>query len=368
MYVEVPMKRMTHRSLLAVLCLFLASVGIQAQQVEAGIFNPSDSTLEIRVKASTAVAGLPLSNIAFTIRWQDSYAVSLGDAVSPVYSLSKQGGEQVSGAYRYQKFAAATAQTITWPENTEISLMTVPVVQSGQGTGSFELIDDAWTDTNNSSYYVEVSGLDKTGVFYQAEVIDVPLPLVVTALHASEMDGRVILRWRAEGLADGIGFGVERRRQYEAQWETAGIVLTKQADSDGKFTFIDIPPPALANESVLQYRLRLMDADGTSRYSSIVELRPEGVSPKDVYFDVYPNPSSGDIAVSVSLPDAVVISIRIVDVLGRHVRMLSEYEFAQAGYHSRSFNVGDLANGMYFLVVTRGASASIVPLLLISTH
>jgi hypothetical protein len=341
----------------------LLSAVLHAQPVDAGIFQASASALEIRLRPSSTITGLPFSNIVFTIRWLDSYGVNLGSPYTATYSVSKQGTEQVSGLYRYQKFAAATAQTVTWPAGVELSAMTVPVLQTGSGEGSFELVNDVWTAANNSSYYIELGGDDNTGIIYQASVDGIPLPLTVTSLHASAQDGYVLLRWRAEGVADGIGFVVERRVDY-GEWISAGLVMTGESDLDGGYSFADPISPVSRAAAVLDYRLKMLDADGGSRYSPEIQVRLDGSFPRDMKCEVYPRPASGAIGVSLSIPADDVISLHIVDVLGRRVRMLADHETVSAGLHARNYTVSGIACGGYFIVMTGRTRTISVPLIL----
>ncbi len=346
-------------------CVFLMSVALRAQQVDAGIFNASDSTLQIRLRPASTVTALPLSNVVFTLRWLDSYGVNLGSPSSAIYSVSKQGGVQLSAGYRYQKFAAATAQTVTWSANVELVLMTVPVLQSGNGTGTFELVNDAWTAANNSSYYAELAGRDVTGAIYQGSVNGVPLPLTVTALHASVRDRRVLLRWQAAGVTDGIGFVVERREE-AGEWMSAGMVPTRETDDGVWYSFVDALPPALTFTGTLVYRLQLLDADGSTRHSAEIRVQLDAAPPRDMRCEIYPSPASGTIGVSLFLPSEDAVSLRLIDILGRELRQLAAEQELPAGQHARTYAVSGLANGRYFIVMSGRTRVITIPFVLIS--
>ncbi len=361
------MKTIPFRSFILVGCMLAANLVLRAQQIDAGIFNPSDSTLEVRVRPSSAVPTLPLSNIVFTIRWSNIYNVQLGAPVSAAYSVSKQSGEQISGAFRYQRFAAATAQSVSWAANAEIPIMTIPVRQVGQGTGTFELTNDSWTAANNSSFYVEISGQDRTGVIYQSSVGGVPLPLHVTALHACVLDERVTLRWLTDGSTDGIGFIVERQSD-TPQWEVRGMTPVSAGDNDGWYVYTDDVPRTIVRGTTLRYRLRILDADGSSRYSNTIELQTEDASAADTHIDVYPSPTTGPMTASFVLPVPTQVSVSVVDLLGREVAVLEDNVTLPAGRHVRVWPVSGLASGRYLIVLRRNGRAMSVPLILTSIH
>ncbi|MFA6233709.1 MAG: T9SS type A sorting domain-containing protein [Bacteroidota bacterium] len=357
------MNRIASRLTMVAGWVVLLGAVLHAQPVDAGIFQASTSALEIRLRPSATITGLPFSNVVFTIRWLDSYGVNLGSPYSATYSVSKQGIEQVSGLYRYQKFAAATAQTVTWPAGVELSAMTVPVIQTGSGVGSFELVNDVWTGANNSSYYIEISGNDNTGSIYQASVDGIPLPLAVTALHASAQDGYVLLRWKAEGVAEGIGFVVERRAEH-GDWISVGMVMTDESDADGGYSFADPISSVSHAAAAFGYRLNMLDADGSSRYSPEVQVRLDEPFTGEMQCQVYPSPANGAIGVSLSIPADDVISLHIVDILGRRMQMLADHETVSAGLHARSYAVRGLPYGGYFIVMTGRTRTISVPIVL----
>jgi hypothetical protein len=340
----------------SVLCCFVVLLAaspsshvLHGQSVEAGIFNPSDSTLEVRIRPTASVAGQPLSNIVFTLRWQDSYGVSLGNAVSPVHAVSKQGSEHSDGGYRYQKFAAATAQTVNWTASSEVPVLTVAVLQTGQGVGSFELADDAWTASANASWYVELAGIDRTGGIYKGSVADVPLPLNFTSFHAA-LDGAVVqLRWRAEDVREGAVFIVQRCREGSV-WESRGRVDVRGDDTRGLFHFNDALPTHAAGVDEILYRLHYLGPDGVSVFSPELRLRLDAATQRNPQINVYPNPGSGHVTVSLSVQEDGPANLYVLDLLGRRVLTLAEAELFQAGHHVRSLDFGGLPSGSYLLV------------------
>jgi hypothetical protein len=108
------------------LIIFLSGAAVSAQTVSGGIFN-NGSTLEVRAKVSGGNISGIISQIVFTIRWNDNYGVSLGDIISPEFNLQKQGIEDVHTAelinYRYQKFGATPNTEFEWIEGIEYTLL-----------------------------------------------------------------------------------------------------------------------------------------------------------------------------------------------------------------------------------------------------
>ncbi|GEM_PF-1883800 len=328
--------------------------GSKAQQISAGIFHAGDSTLEVRLRASDTVPALPLSNIVFTVRWLDAYGVGLGDPSSAAYSIEKQGIERTSGVYRYQKFAAATAQTINWSANTQISVVTVPVRQTGSGSGVFELADDSWTAANNGEYYAEIAGLDKTGSLFQPDAGSVPLPVALSSLSAVPDDGAVLLVWKYEGTAPPLGFEIERRCDSEG-WKRVGTVDGMDRDEHGDFRFLDPFPAAFVasdrDASIVAYRLRFGGAGGLFEYSQTVEVMIVGGPPPVLHCSVHPNPAAGRAVLSFSLSAPGTVSAAVFNLLGMPVRNIIARHELPAGFHTLGFDAGSLVPGVYFLLL-----------------
>lgn len=168
---------MSRRAITILVYLSMATFVCHAQtsQVQAGIFNPSRSMLSIRARPSLDYRSQNiLSNLVVTIRWLSSCKVSLGPVSSPIYGVTKQGSEDTSGSYTYQKFGAANNTPLNWIARSDYELFTVAVNQTGSGTGTFELTNSL----PGGEWYVELSAVDHTNStdpFYQASVRNVPL-------------------------------------------------------------------------------------------------------------------------------------------------------------------------------------------------
>lgn len=346
--------------------LFLGRM-LHAQQVDAGIFHPSDSTLEIRIKPAATVAGFPFSNIVFTIRWRSSYGVSLGAPFSPTYAVSKQNGEQVSGSYHYQKFAAATAQTVSWPANTEVTVLSIPVMQTGQGMGTFELVNDAWTAANNGSYYAEIGGEDRTGNIYQASVNGVPLPIVVSALRGWTTKDSVYLQWQLRDIGSVIGFMVQRQSP-DGNWRMVRMVPVDETNSEGWYSCTDPFPQSTPSSTVLSYRLQILNGDGSVGYSPVVEIRQDAIPPSRFHCEVYPNPATDAVILAFVLPADDVVSLTLVDMLGRRVRAFLVHEHLPAGSHVRSLGLLGITTGSHFLILSGRSRSSAVPIFLMGNR
>ena len=152
--------------------------------------------LSIRAKPSVDYRSQNiLSNLVVTIRWLRSCKVSLGPVSSPIYGVTKQGGEDTSGSYTYQKFGAANNTLLNWIAMTDYELFTVTVNQTGSGTGTFELTNSL----PGGEWYVELSAVDHTNStdpFYKASVRNVLLGRPAKPVSSDSSRARTVKRDR----------------------------------------------------------------------------------------------------------------------------------------------------------------------------
>ena len=133
---------------------------------------PGDGYVEVRLRPDGFFNGV-LSSVVFTLRWEASAEVSLGEVLqqspqSEYCAIARSGPEQMNGAYRYQIFVGFgtvpfTSLGTNWQGGQEVALCRIPIEG---GSGFFELADDAWADANNGLFYVSLNGDDRTGGIY----------------------------------------------------------------------------------------------------------------------------------------------------------------------------------------------------------
>jgi hypothetical protein len=105
-----------------------------------------------------------------------------------------------------------------------------------------------------------------------------------------------------------------------------------------------------------QYRLKMIDNDGSFQYSKIVETIVS--IPKN--FDLsqnYPNPFNPETNIRFEIPKASYVDISIYNIVGQKVATLLN-EYIEAGYYQKSFssntNGVNLSSGSYFYVLKAG--------------
>ena len=71
---------------------------------------------------------------------------------------------------------------------------------------------------------------------------------------------------------------------------------------------------------------------------------------EDMLYEVYPNPSNGNINLKYDVKNQSAVTINLYDILGRQLRTSSEQNLP--GQHIKRFETFDLPSGIYFLQIT----------------
>ncbi len=251
--------------------------------------------------------------------------------------------------------AASSGNEITWWENVD-----------GSGTGWIKHIVAANIIWASSVYAVDVNGDGFKEVLGAASLAD---EIVWWDVSEFELDG-----WLESSclfLGNDPGWG-------EIHWtgtEPLGTVIAFQVrssdspDSNAMGSWSDTlhSPCGLAGileeyDSYFQYRVILQTSD--SAVTPVLDdvtitwnpLGMEGVAANELQlFPISPNPSSGFPIIKFSLPEPGSVELSVLDVSGRIVRKVGQYEYS-AGYHD--VQLENLSSGIYFCRMTLGESAA----------
>jgi hypothetical protein len=137
-------------------------------EIDAGLFTTGCGDFEVRLKPHDNYSGTTLTNLQFTISWPEN-SVNLFN-FSTDYDVLQQGPVYSADGVNYAIFASATPLPVNWSAEFEYSVLTFSHDQTGTGYADFLISYDTWTQTNNGLYFVELLGINKTGVIYhQAE-------------------------------------------------------------------------------------------------------------------------------------------------------------------------------------------------------
>ncbi|MFZ1730340.1 MAG: LamG-like jellyroll fold domain-containing protein [Bacteroidota bacterium] len=175
-----------------------------------------------------------------------------------------------------------------------------------------------WTDaaaTNNTSTrrltLTGVTGSYEYSIGVNSGVNPLPVELVSFAAHRGT--NAITLRWQTATELNSYAFEIEFREESASDWRVvASVPAAGMSSSPRSYEWTHTDAPV----SAMQYRLHMVDRDGSSEYSAVLSVRAENL-PLSLSFEVYPNPASGQATLTLNLTEAMDVSVRLTDILGR---------------------------------------------------
>ncbi len=151
-------------------------------------------------------------------------------------------------------------------------------------------------------------------------------------------NGMKLLQWQTTWEPKVMTFGIER--MIEGESEFSGISSVESQGLKGKYEFEDF---LTSNTRMVQYRLKLVNPDGSYQYSQVQTLT-SGVSRQ---LAIFPNPASDQLNIA-GIRDGNSYVCSIMDSFGR---TLVELEGINANVN---IDVSDLSAGCYFIKLISG--------------
>ena len=131
------------------------------------------------------------------------------------------------------------------------------------------------------------------------------LPVELTSFTATSQIGKIKLNWSTATETNNLGFEIERM-QNNSEWQLIGFIEGHGTTTEPKvYSFID--DISSVQSTLLVYRLKQIDYNGSFEYSDVVEVE---VIP--THFELsqnYPNPFNPSTTINFSLPTATRLKI-----------------------------------------------------------
>jgi hypothetical protein len=188
-----------------------------------------------------------------------------------------------------------------------------------------------------------------------------PLPIEINSFNSNVTERQVNLSWTTKTEQNSSRFEIERSivnaNGATGVWAAVGVVpASGSSNSPKKYSFTEKDLQA----GKQQYRLKLVDNNGSFKYSSVIET--EIAIPKN--FEVsqnYPNPFNPSTRINYSLPFDSRVTVEVFNITGASIGQILNQE-QSAGYYSVNFNSSGLyksiASGVYIYRVTAADKSS----------
>jgi hypothetical protein len=261
------------------------------------------------------------------------------------------GGSMISTAAPYGTRIGKLqiVNSLDWPTSAFTQPNTIDT--AFHGTGGY-----AW------SFNANIGG-SNTNITAQNTVVKIltgPLLPVELSSFASATQGRtVVLNWSTKTEKNSDRFEVERSLT-DGTWSTVGLVKAAVLSNSPKnYTYTDTK----LQSGKYQYRLKMIDNDGSFKYSQVVET--EVALPNNYGLSQnYPNPFNPNTVISYSLPLASNVKLIVYNSIGQTVKVL-ENGFKNAGSYSVNFNASELSSGTYFYKLEAGQFSEVKKMILV---
>jgi hypothetical protein len=163
------------------------------------------------------------------------------------------------------------------------------------------------------------------------------LPVALSSFTASAINNKAVLNWKTSNEVNSSHYVVEKSIN-GSSYKAIGEVASKNSATGASYTFTD-------NTSLLTtqyYRLKMVDKDGSFKYSAVVSL----LGKETTSLKMYPNPvSSNAVITHAKAIDATQIIISSIN--GKRLKQIA----VQSGSTQTSFSVAELPNGNYIVQV-----------------
>jgi len=172
------------------------------------------------------------------------------------------------------------------------------------------------------------------------QVVAVPLPLILNNFSVKSDNCIAHLNWSTSSETNSEKFEIEKSETNNAKWKTIGSVIA-HGNSSTNSTYYFKDDNISTNNNVVMYRLKMIDIDGSSVYSPVVNAI---LKCDEQNLSVFPNPVTNGI-LNVSLNSAENVEVNLTSVTGQQLKKIT----LKNGINN--IDVSELSNGVYFLSI-----------------
>ena len=205
------------------------------------------------------------------------------------------------------------------------------------------------------------------GPKFPVAVVQNVIPVELVSLSGNFSEGKVSLKWVTASELNNFGFNIERMisdNDQKAVWESIGFVKGKGTTTlSNNYSFYDEILNFAERGTILKYRLKQIDNDGSFHYSNEVLIELENPTRFSLKQN-YPNPFNPVTKITFNLQVRQQVQLKIYDAIGNEVRTLINEE-KSAGNHSINFNGEGLVSGVYYYKLSASGFSEIKKMLLL---
>lgn len=181
-----------------------------------------------------------------------------------------------------------------------------------------------------------------------------PLPVTLLNITAKRIKNNVQVDWRTASETNTSRFEVEVSGDAKNFGLTGTVKARGNSSSTSSYNFKHAQAfENTSNKGTLYYRLKMIDQNGSYKYSLVVSVSKEQslISERDV--QVYPNPFTSELAVKVSSSAKAEATAQLFDIQGRLISS-NQYQVSEGENILMIHSTDEIPNGVYFLKIAFG--------------
>ena len=178
--------------------------------------------------------------------------------------------------------------------------------------------------------------------------VSVVLPINLINFSGTKKDGYNLLQWSTASEQNSSYFEVQRSENGTDFSTIAKVTAAGNSSIVKNYQYSD--DQISSSSLIYYYRLKMVDIDGSGKYSSIIFIR----NSVNGLTTVYPNPAINQITINVADQSLINTQVIMTDLSGKVLQRIS------LNQTTTQVDISNFAKGMYILKFTNGSSIKIV--------
>jgi len=216
-------------------------------------------------------------------------------------------------------------------------------VGNGNNAGVTTLNDGTSNGINGTLYNFALNNTSSNWV-----TSDLVLPINLINFSGSKKGGSNLLQWSTASEQNSSYFEVQRSENSIDFTTIAKVNAAGNSSNTRNYQYND--DQISSSASIYYYRLKMVDIDGSGKYSSVIFIKNSA----GALTTVYPNPARDQITINVANKSLINTEVLLSGLNGK---VLQKIFLNQT---STQVNIGNYAKGMYILKFADGSSIKIV--------
>jgi len=244
----------------------------------------------------------------------------------------------------YNALQSASGAVITSPTDVKLFKNSDPC--GSNLTTALNIVPMDFNTEAFSNGYVLQGTISSFSTFYFGPGSMITLPVnLLTFTGSLQSDNTTLLKWQTANETNTSTFVVERGTDGR-NFQQIGTVAADGNTTGNKYSYIDYDVTRQSS-SIVYYRLKMVDNDGSYTYSDIVTITVPLTTSRVA---MYPNPAVHEVNVTITTAVDGKVKWQLVDNAGR---ILAHNSIAaKRGSNNVVINVNRLSSGTYFLMVS----------------